>query len=70
MDMEAIQALVGALQDFTGGVLVISHDQYFINQVCNEIWVVSKQTVRRFDGDIKQYKKATLSKRTERKKHS
>ena len=29
-----------ALNGFTGGVLVISHDQFFIKSVCKEIWVV------------------------------
>eukprot|EP00604_Paraphysomonas_vestita_P001674 CAMPEP_0174822380 /NCGR_PEP_ID=MMETSP1107-20130205/15307_1 /TAXON_ID=36770 /ORGANISM="Paraphysomonas vestita, Strain GFlagA" /LENGTH=618 /DNA_ID=CAMNT_0016041103 /DNA_START=103 /DNA_END=1956 /DNA_ORIENTATION=- len=63
LDMEAIGALIGALQKFTGGVLVISHDQYFISQVCNEIWVVNDQTVRPFNGDIQQYKRITLQKK-------
>jgi ATP-binding cassette, subfamily F, member 3 len=60
--MEAIQALVGALQGFSGGVLVISHDQYFINALCNEIWVVKDRSVIPFNGDINKYKKQTLSK--------
>jgi ATPase subunit of ABC transporter with duplicated ATPase domains len=34
----AINALSKALQSFTGGVLVISHDQHFIQSLCNEIW--------------------------------
>jgi ATP-binding cassette, subfamily F, member 3 len=66
--MEAIQALVGALQGFTGGVLVISHDQYFIKQVCNEIWMVKDKSVTRFDGDIDRYKKLTLASRGTKKK--
>lgn len=65
--MEAISALITALQNFTGGVLVISHDQYFISQVCNEIWVVNDQTVRPFNGDIQQYKRMTLTKKNSRK---
>lgn len=60
LDMEAIQALAQALVDFSGGVLVISHDQYFIKQICNEIWLVQNQTVRRFNGDFDEYKKYVL----------
>ena len=60
--MEAIGALVGALQQFSGGVLVISHDQHFINALCSEIWVVKNQNVVPFDGDIEKYKKVTLTK--------
>ena len=60
LDMEAIQALAQALVDFSGGVLVISHDQYFIKQICNEIWLVQDQAVRRFNGDFDEYKKYVL----------
>lgn len=66
--MESIQALSGALQNFTGGVLVISHDQYFIKQVCTEIWEVKNRMVTPFNGDIGQYKKVTLANKLSRKK--
>jgi ATP-binding cassette, subfamily F, member 3 len=68
LDMESIQALSGALQNFTGGVLVISHDQYFIKQVCTQIWEVKDHMVTPFDGDIEQYKKVTLAKKIQRSK--
>lgn len=61
LDMESINALIGALQDFTGGVLVISHDQFFIKQLCNEIWVVKDKKVTKFSGDIDNYKKMTIA---------
>jgi ATP-binding cassette subfamily F protein 3 len=68
LDMESIQALSGALQNFTGGVLVISHDQYFIKQVCTQIWEVKDRMVTPFNGDIEQYKKVTLANKLSRKK--
>ena len=59
--MEAISALASALMDFKGGVLVISHDQYFIKQVCQEIWVVgSDKTIKPFRGNFDDYKKIAL----------
>lgn len=68
LDMESIQALSGALKSFTGGVLVISHDQYFIKQVCTQIWEVKDRMVIPFNGDIDQYKKETLAKKLSRKR--
>lgn len=62
LDMGAIEALADALRGFTGGVLVISHDQHFITSVCNEIWVVGDQKVERFDGSFEDYKKAAMKK--------
>ena len=60
LDMEAIQALCDALKTFTGGVLVISHDQYFIQQVCSEIWVVGDEKVIRYNGSFADYKKSAM----------
>ena len=62
LDMEAIQALAGALNEFKGGVVVISHDQPFIQQVCREVWVVESRQVAQFKGSFAEYKRASLSK--------
>lgn len=61
LDVEAIEALIEALKNYSGGVMVISHDQHFINQVCNEIWVVKEQTIARYPGTFNDYKKSILS---------
>ncbi|KAH8070429.1 ATPase [Aureococcus anophagefferens] len=42
LDMDAIDALAGALKSFRGGVLVVSHDQHFLAAVCDALWVVGK----------------------------
>jgi ATP-binding cassette subfamily F protein 3 len=56
LDMEAINALTEAIKNFTGGALIISHDQYFINSVCDSVWVVGDQAVRKFRGSFDEYK--------------
>lgn len=61
LDMGAIEALANALKDFTGGVVVISHDQHFITSVCNEIWVIKDQRVTPFDGTFEDYKKCVIT---------
>ena len=61
LDMEAIQALSDALGAFSGGVVVISHDQHFIQQVCKEVWVVQNKSVAPFRGTFAEYKKAALA---------
>ncbi|KAJ1449058.1 P-loop containing nucleoside triphosphate hydrolase protein [Pelagophyceae sp. CCMP2097] len=60
LDLEAIDALAGALQRFRGGVLVVSHDQHFIQAVCSDLWVVGNSKVKKYDGDFEQYRKKTL----------
>ena len=66
LDMESIDALVEAVKDFKGGLIVVSHDQHFITNTCGELWVVGEGRVTRFRGDFNDYKKETL-KRTEKR---
>jgi hypothetical protein len=60
-DMGAIGALIDALKNFHGGVLVVSHDQHFITNVCNELWMVQNKKVTTFDGSFDDYKKSVLN---------
>merc|ERR1712139_106505 len=38
LDLETSDALADALVAFTGAVLAVSHDQHFVQKVCNRIW--------------------------------
>ncbi|CAG8438415.1 uncharacterized protein OCT59_013223 [Rhizophagus irregularis] len=63
LDMDSIDALTNALKEFKGGVILVSHDERFIDSVCNEIWVCDGGKVNKFDGDtIKQYRQMILPK--------
>merc|ERR1712012_470268 len=42
LSWDSLVALVAAVKDFKGGVVVISHNQAFIDEVCNEIWLMAK----------------------------
>lgn len=45
LDMETIDALAEAINDFEGGMVLVSHDFRLINQVAEEIWICEKGTV-------------------------
>lgn len=64
--MESIDALVEAVKDFRGGLIVVSHDQFFITNTCGELWVVGDGIVARFRGDFNDYKKETLERTAKR----
>lgn len=66
LDMESIDALVEAVKDFRGGLIVVSHDQHFITNTCGELWVVGEGKVTRFRGDFNEYKKETLNRTAKR----
>ena len=55
LDYDAINALIESLQSYQGGLVVISHDQYFLNALCNMISVVDNGTVTQYDGTINDY---------------
>ncbi|KAF3457917.1 hypothetical protein FNV43_RR02578 [Rhamnella rubrinervis] len=61
LDMQSIDALADALDEFTGGVVLVSHDSRLISRVCDneeksEIWVVEDGTVKSFPGTFEEYK--------------
>jgi len=49
LDMDTIDSLTEAIKEFQGGVLVISHDQYFLANVAREFWAVTPEKIRRFE---------------------
>lgn len=56
-DMEGIDALAEAINEFQGGVVLISHDFRLLSQVAKEIWVVDNG-IDVWKGDITSYKKS------------
>ena len=57
LDIDAVNALIIAIEGYSGGVLIVSHDQHFVSSVCKELWVIKKGRVRRFKGDFREYRK-------------
>jgi len=57
LDMQCIDALADAINNFQGGVVLVSHDFRLISQVAKEIWLCDNGTVSTFKGDIRAYKK-------------
>lgn len=56
LDFDAINALIMALNNFEGGLVVVSHDEYFLNALCDRLYIVNKKKVKAFDGDLKDYR--------------
>jgi len=56
LDIDAREALVKALADFAGAVLLITHDPHLVELVADRLWLVADGTVRPFDGDLDDYR--------------
>jgi len=56
LDIDAREALVKALADFEGAVLLITHDPHLVELVADRLWLVADGSVRPFDGDLDDYR--------------
>lgn len=57
LDIPTIDSLADAINAFSGGVVVVSHDFRLLDKIAKDIMVCEHKTVRRWDGDIGSYKK-------------
>jgi ATP-binding cassette subfamily F protein 3 len=55
LDLEMRQALAMALQEYTGAVVMVSHDRHLLNTVTDRFLLVSAGRVNDFDGDLDDY---------------
>jgi ATP-binding cassette subfamily F protein 3 len=56
LDIDARDALVKALSDFQGAVLLITHDPNLVDLVADRLWLVGDGTVKPFEGDLDDYR--------------
>ncbi|KAL3935553.1 MAG: hypothetical protein SGARI_002930 [Bacillariaceae sp.] len=56
LDMESIDALAKAVNEFEGGMVLVSHDMRLISQVAKEIWICDDKTITPYRGDIMNFK--------------
>ncbi len=68
LDVDAREALVMALNDFEGAVILISHDRHLLEASVDRLWVVRNSTVTNYDGDMAQYRRECLDERSGRKR--
>ncbi|WP_371187091.1 ATP-binding cassette domain-containing protein [Thalassotalea maritima] len=57
LDLEMRQALVMALQEFDGAIILIAHDRYLLESCVDEFYLVGNGRVETFKGDIDDYQK-------------
>ena len=61
LDLESVVALASCIEQFEGGVVLVSHDQYFVGRVAKEVWVVENEKVTQAES-FDAYRKKVLSK--------
>ena len=63
LDVDSREALVHALTEYDGAVILISHDRHLVEACADRLWVVRGGTVTAYDGDIGAYRAELLAER-------
>ena len=64
LDLEMRHALTLALQDYQGGVILVSHDRALLRASCDNFVLVANGSVTAFDGDLDDYKQWLAAQKT------
>ncbi len=57
LDIDSREALVQALNDYSGAVILISHDPHLIEATADRLWLVKDGRVANYDGDLADYRR-------------
>lgn len=63
LDVDSREALIHALMDYEGAVILISHDRHLVAATADRLWLVKGGTVKSYDGDIDSYRADLLAER-------
>ena len=68
LDVGAREALVHALNDYEGAVILISHDRHLVETCAERLWIVAGGTVAPYDGDLDAYRSELLERRGQKER--
>ena len=60
LDIDSREALIHALNNFEGAVLLITHDVYLAEATADQLWLVKDGRVTPYDGDLQDYRSLVL----------
>lgn len=60
LDIDSRRALLDALNDYMGAVILITHDRSLMELVADRLWLAADGTIKPFDGDMDDYAKFVL----------
>ena len=55
LDVDSREALIRAINNYEGAVILISHDRHLIEACVDRLWIVKNGTVTAYDGDLDSY---------------
>ncbi len=70
LDIESREALILALNDYGGAVIIVSHDSYLVETVADKFWLINNGEVSEFHGNMDDYKNFVTAGKRQGKKIS
>ena len=61
LDIDSRAALIEAINDYSGAVILVSHDRYLLEACADRLWLVAGGKVTPFDGDLDDYRRQVLA---------
>ena len=61
LDIESREALVEALTEYSGAVILVSHDMHLLGLVADRLWLVKDGAVEPYNGDLEDYRRMLLT---------
>ncbi len=68
LDIDAREALVQALNNYEGAIIIVSHDPNMIERVADRLWLVKDGSCDHFEGNLDDYREFTIQARREDRK--
>jgi ATP-binding cassette subfamily F protein 3 len=63
LDVDSREALIHALMEYEGAVILISHDRHLVEATADRLWLVKNGTVSTYDGDMESYRAELIAER-------
>ncbi len=60
LDIDSRVALMDAINEYEGAIILISHDRFLLEACADRLWLVNNGTVKPFDGDLDAYRALVL----------
>src|SRR6185436_7368914 len=61
LDIDSRAALIEAINDYSGAVVLVSHDRYLLDACADRLWLVANGGAAPFDGDLDDYRRVVLA---------
>ncbi len=63
LDIDAREALMQALNNYNGAVIIVSHDPHLVECVADRLWLVADGSCKPYDGDLEEYRQLVVQQR-------